>query len=312
MIDLALALRENLSRQNSPSREPAPMPFLFSYQREPFCELLRNARAFANTHQWNDLPVQPRWHSLVIGPTGTGKSHLAKSLSRTLGRPLLALTTSNWILLGCSDRGGRQTWRQIAQWLVGHDSNTILFLDEIDKVAGSDTWSRHLQSEVFDLLDGRIPPEIIVPEGDANSPALDEDLLCTRLRSNTFIVSAAAFQEIWSERSSKIAGFGAESLSPPPSLRELHKFLPQELLNRFSSRLIPLRQLRRPDYEEMLAEVALRLPAQLRCPFLDLGHQRLEIALEDQKGSRFPEEILSETLALLPPPPLPASSPLLP
>ncbi len=273
-------------------------PFLFGYQQAAFQELCRIARAFSHTGSWENLFVRPRWHRLIVGPTGTGKTHLAAALAHKLGWPLLSLTAPDWILLGCNERGARQTWRHVAEWLAQRDSFSLIFIDEIDKISGSETWSRHLRTEVFNLLDGRVPTGLrITDDEDAETSAQLRLRAAIQLASKTLILGASAFQEAWEDRSRSSIGFGEQEHSPPV-LAELTRHLQRELLNRFASRLILLRSLQRTDYQEMLAQTARQLPSALRARFSEVGHQRLEESHRDQKGARFIEEILSECLLI--------------
>lgn len=283
--------------QSSPG---TPNPFLFSYQKPAFQELCRIATAFSKTGSWQNLFIRPRWHRLIVGPTGTGKTHLAAALAQKLGWPLLSLAVPDWILLGCNERGARQTWRHVAEWLARQDSFSLIFVDEIDKISGSETWSRHLRTEVFDLLDGRIPTGLRITDDsdeDAETSARLRLRAAIQLGSKTLILGASAFQEAWEDRSRASIGFNEQEHSPPV-LSELTLHLQRELLNRFASRLILLRALERKDYQEMLAQTARQLPSGLRSRFSEVGHQRLEESQRDQKGARFIEEILSECLLL--------------
>jgi len=144
-------------------------PFLFSYQRGAFRELERNANVFSKAAWWK-LPFRPRFHRLIVAPTGTGKTHLVKTLAGALEWPFLSISASNWILLGCSERGGRQTWSLIASWLAEGSSFRLLFLDEIDKIRGDDSWSRHLRTEIYNLLDLTIPHGLHI-DGEDDSGA---------------------------------------------------------------------------------------------------------------------------------------------
>lgn len=280
---------------------PSPrIPFLFSYQQPAFHELLRVAHAFSQPGSWQNLFIRPRWHRLVVGPTGTGKTHLAAALAQRLGWPLLSLTVPDWILLGCSERGAKQTWRRVAEWLAYRDSFALIFVDEVDKISGDDTWSRHLRTEVFDLLDGRVPTGLRISDEGAEDAENARLYLRAeaQLHSQTLIIGASAFQGAWEERSRASIGFNQQQHHSPPVLSELTAHLQRELLNRFGSRLVLLRPLERKDYLEMIAHAGRLLPDSLRGRFAKVALQKLEESHRDQKGARFIEEVLCECLLL--------------
>jgi ATP-dependent Clp protease ATP-binding subunit ClpA len=76
---------------------------IFSHQRDAFGALRDTAHAFFSGI-WANLPHRPRFTRLVVGPTGSGKSHVVRELARNLGLPLLHLCASSWIPLGAARR----------------------------------------------------------------------------------------------------------------------------------------------------------------------------------------------------------------
>jgi len=139
------------------------------YQQAAFQKLLSVAKAcFAL--QRHTLPIRPRTNTLIIGPSGTGKSHLARTVATELSAMELevefhSVSVGEWVLLGCSGRGGTPSWPVIVRFLKrNHNkSGVVLCADEIDKVSGGTTSETFLRTEIFSLLDLRIPTEVPEP-----------------------------------------------------------------------------------------------------------------------------------------------------
>ncbi|MBE2204840.1 MAG: AAA family ATPase [Chthoniobacterales bacterium] len=296
LIEFELRQEPELVRQKEKSQ-----PFLFAHQRDAFRELQRTALAFSQTKWW-DLSIRPRFDRLLVAPTGTGKTHLVQALAEFLKWPFLSISASNWVLFGCPDRGGKQTWPLIASWLAGGNSFRLLFLDELDKVSGDDTWSRHLRTELYNLLDRTIPPGLQFDgSGDGEEHVIDAPKIrrtksLYTLRFRTLILGGAAFQDAWEERRVKRAGFHlVDDPGEPPTHDDLTSHLPRELLNRFGP-LVVMRPLAESDYEKLLAEAVRCIPDGLRENFLRIGRKAAPAACRDGKGARFIEEVLTNAL----------------
>lgn len=296
LIEIELRQEPELAYQKEKSQ-----PFLFSHQRDTFCELRRTALAFSQTKWW-DLSIRLRFDRLLVAPTGTGKTHLAQVLADSLNWSFFSISASNWVLFGCPDRGGRQTWPLVAAWLANGSSFRLLFLDELDKVSGTDTWSRHLRTELYNLLDRTIPQGMQFEgneDGEApvtDNPAIRRTKAMYTLRFRTLILGGAAFQDAWEERGTKRAGFHlVDDPGELPTYDDLSFHLPRELLNRFGP-LLTMRLLGESDYEKLLEESAVSIPGGLRENFLCLGRKAVAAACRDGKGARFIEEVLTNAL----------------
>lgn len=270
---------------------------IYDYQKPAFEKLLAVAKAcFAVQRQ--TLPIRVRTNTMIIGSSGTGKTHLAHAVATELGAEFLSVSVADWILLGCSGRGGSPTWPLIARFLRRNAKKTglVIFVDEIDKIGGQSTWETFLRTEIYSLLDFKIPTGL--NDGDDNILTADELAQAQDVFSNrTLILAAGAFQGIWENRSRPSLGFGAmDAGNDETNLSHLAATLPREVTNRFRSQLIVLPQLRECDYRRMLEQSAEKIPVYFRETFLRLGYTRIPGAVACRQGCRFLEELMLDTI----------------
>jgi len=277
----------------SPTSECASH-LILDHQRAAFNELLAIGRACFAIN-WKEMPLRPRTNTLVIGPSGSGKTFLARELARELDVPFLHIAVSEWIPLGSSERGSKQTWPVIFNFLRKNSTKpgVIIFLDELDKLFGETTWIRYLQTECYGLLD--LQPPSSCDDEEEGSPAHIK--VTTMLQTRTLIVGAGAFQHLWDRPPKPALGFGAEAPKPVRAdLSRLAHTLPREFVNRFRSRLVVLPQLEEGDYRRMLKQTAPLVPLYLRNTFSRIGAERIHEAVRCRQGCRFVEEVLLDTL----------------
>ncbi len=102
-----------------------------------------------------DTSLKIRTHSLLVGPSGTGKSHLAREIGSRLGVPVLVVNVSSWMLFGSKTEN--PTWNTIIQF-VNENMNGVILIDEIDKICRQESsWNEMLKIEIHDLLDAVVP-----------------------------------------------------------------------------------------------------------------------------------------------------------
>ena len=278
---------------------------IFAHQRHAFERLVEIARACFFTSR-ETLPVSIRANSLIIGPSGSGKSFLARAVADHIGEvgvPFLDLSISDWVLLGNSERGGINTWPAIARFLQANrrKEGVIIFVDELQHAWGDCAYERFLRVELFSLFDLRLPhglsAKIDDEIGERTFAPSDLAEIQDVLSNRTMIIGAGAFQEIWERQDTKPVGFHSLGAAMEiPTLTNLAETLPTELINRFRSELLILRPLELHDYESMLEVTARLVPSYLRETFLRLGYERLPEVTRLRQGTRYLEELMLDTL----------------
>lgn len=279
-----------------------PKRIILDHQQAAFDKLVAVGRACFSI-QRKTLPIRLRTNTLIIGPSGSGKTHLARAVAEELGAKFLGLAASEWILLGCTARGGAATWPMISEFLnTNHGAEgVVIFLDEIDKVGGGSargdsTWDNHLRTEAYSLLDLHLPVGLRDEDGNEFNPSPErpQEVLSNRC----YIIAAGAFQHLWEHRSRPTLGFAERkpTAEEPVNLTHLLEALPRELTNRFRSDLVALPQLEEGDYRRMLEMVGAGVPHYLRDTFMRLGRLRIPAALACRQGCRFAEELLLDAI----------------
>lgn len=282
------------------------------YQKPAFEKLLRICRA-AQSAIRHQIPIKQRTNTLVIGSSGSGKTHLANAVANHFGEgggrsgiPMLHLSAHEWIPLGASSRGCEITWKQIARFLLdtspiteslhGDAPLSIIFVDELCKLTGTGDWNGYLLSELLSLCDKRFPLGIKDEDGDAFS-AKQIERIKDVLTNRTLILAAGAFQHIWEDQSKSQMGFGRNvNITTEPNPTTLVGTLPRELINRFRSDIVILPQPQQSDYQDMLLRSSEVMPPEMQGEFLKLGESRIDRAIECRSGFRFIEELLLDFL----------------
>jgi hypothetical protein len=279
------------------SESSKPSNTILEHQRPAFDRLRAVGRAAFSAHR-SVLPIRLRTNTLLIGPSGTGKTFLAKAVADALGVPFLPLSVSDWILIGCTQRGAVTTWPRVVKFLGENEckDGAVIFIDEIDKIAGDCPWVTFVRTELFQLLDGSTPSGLCDKDGDALTPG-DLRVARNRLANRTFVIAAGAFQTLWEAEGRAPIGFsGLEPPNAPVSLDRLTTLLPRELVNRFRAEVITLPRLTKDDYINMALRAAELMPAYLEDVYLRITSERVDAAAENQQGCRFLEEALLDSL----------------
>jgi SpoVK/Ycf46/Vps4 family AAA+-type ATPase len=275
-----------------------------THQREALAEITRRARAYYSG-DWTELPVVPRWASLMVAPSGVGKTAVAAMAAAASSASMLRVSLPSWMPLGAHNRGTKETIRAIAEHVATHD-RTMLVIDEIEKIFGGDRnmngagdgWRAYLANELFDLVDRRWPTGLKDSDGD-DMTAADLETLTTKLKTTVFVLAIGTFQDWFDSADSRRSiGFGAEIAPTTDELSAdiIAQKMPRELANRFNREIIRIPELSPDDYHRVANEVENQLPIRMREAYLREVQRQLPGAIAAKKGVRFVEEVMLAVL----------------
>jgi hypothetical protein len=275
------------------------LTMLLPHQQKVFECLLETAEILFEG-RWRSLAVRPRFSRLLVGPSGIGKSYVARAVADKLDLPILNQEATNWIPLGASERAAKQTWSDILVFLRNNERG-IIFLDELDKLVRHDnqqncSWLHFVRVEIFGLLDRRIPESLLMnnEEGHEGEP----QLLRQRLRNGFMIIAAGAFQDYWDTCSRPTVGFKGNALEADAEMdhKKAATYVATEIINRLEGPVLALRPLDLDDYRIMLDQMVAQLPASLGREARDIGSAELAAAVESGLGVRWLEQIVYRAL----------------
>lgn len=255
-------------------------------QRKAFEILVDIGETFFQA-DWSSFSIRPRFDSLIIGPSGSGKSHLVRSVAAHLNVPFLKLCHGEWIVIGARSMS-LPTVQKVRNFVRDHPRG-IIYIDELDKAQAGfrSEWGIAVFAEIFALLDRESPPS------PRDSPWNEEEL--HRLKNDFWFVGSGTWQVIWNSRILKQIGFGRshsaldhEQLTQ--KIRSAH-WIPEELLFRFSARHIFLDPASEQDFRRAARRLGLSKLARA------LGHSLdYRKAAADGLEARWLEEIHAQLL----------------
>ena len=280
---------------------------ILSPQQQTLLSSLLPVARIATSGCRKDLPVKLRTASLVIGPSGGGKSHLARSLGERLTLPIMVINVSSWVVL--SARNEPWTYSVICQWLDSlQDKGGILVLDEICALDRRSDWVTYIRLEVHDLMDGIIPLAARLPSPPSDNlwgedppnelpDAIQREILAKRLRDRVFILACGAWQHAWRSNSRQI-GFGSATAAlEPPSCEQILESIEPELRQRFRNEVCWLPPLAYSDYVTVSANIENRISdKRTRNAWNRLAGPAIEEAVAGGLGMRVFEELMLAAL----------------
>lgn len=288
----------------SPAKPQIPVPLLHRSQRAVY----ERCVALGKLHFSGLLakhPLQPRTSPLIVGSTGSGKSHVAREVAKALGAYYLGLTFGRWMPFGVRDCC--PTAFAILQAAREHE-RVVVFIDEIDKafsIRAQGEWSKSVLNEVFCALERQFPVEEFgTYERSAKNRAGEGSGGTKRNEppdiSRIWFVAAGTWQEVTglSPRKRTIGFGGGEKSTASDGDDQIlaqvraSDAIPLELLARFHAEPLLLRH---PETDE--------IPALLSAYGLDVlaaqaGMDLSDVKLDFTKGGMRVMEALAADLGL--------------
>ena len=231
---------------------------------------------------------------LMVGPTGTGKTLLAKTLAKRLDVPL---TIADATTLTEAGYVGEDVENMISNLLIAADNDVqkaergIIYIDEIDKLARKaegvsstrDVSGEGVQQALLKIIEGTVAN--VIPRGAKKFGQSETTQINT---GNILVICGGSFvgleEVVRSRKGTKGMGFGTESTKDRRSVGELLRELRPEDLNKFGlipefvgrlPVLVTLDELDVSSLQEILTKPKNALVRQYQRLF-ELEHVRLE------------------------------------
>lgn len=243
--------------------------------------------------------IKPRLWPLMVGPTGSGKSFLAREAAHLLDAAYKRISYGDWVV-----QGSRQvsTLYSIINEALMYQ-RLVVHIDELDKlpVGNVEDWSRAVGTELWGLLDGELPVRRFVGDPEMKlKPQEAMALSSGKLMTQIFIVGSGTWQNSYDEaKAGRLLGFkgtaaGANAEAHVISSLESTRGVASELLARFNGTLLFLEP---PGADEALA-ILEQLGALAFAQESQIDARAQLIHLLPRQGFRALESVLTELLLL--------------
>jgi ATP-dependent Clp protease ATP-binding subunit ClpX len=247
-------------------------------------------------------PSIQKTNLLILGPTGTGKTELARSASKILDIPFVVVDATTFTAHGYVGEDVESCLTrllQAADYNVDRAQNGIVFIDEIDKIADKGTNSfvgtTAVQQSLLKILEGTI---VNVPKKPRSRP--DQVEYVQMDTSKILFICAGAFSDLMDSKEKKSKRIGlmsnTETENPTTDLFESlsqKDFVSYGLIPEFLGRFQIVTNtvsLRAEDLVRILKESDQSPLIQYKKMF---GSYNIEVSFSDQ----FLHEVANEALA---------------
>jgi hypothetical protein len=219
--------QQSTTRHEQGRPDDGRKPRLFAAQRDAAAQVRAHYLAALHGGRVAGFGIRPA--SLLLGPSGTGKSFIARAVAGWQKTPLFETSLGAWVPTSAKGHPTIEAYvelvRRQADFLRQQKGKIIVFIDEIDKLSqqasDNSNWCSFVWTEVMRLMDGRLE-EFGVDPG-----------LARHARSGTYFICAGAFQQLWEQETGTV-GFVEELETARMDFSTIARagILPRELLNR--------------------------------------------------------------------------------